>query len=240
MKHIFNIHGVDYNFDENNNSMINNYHWFINLFSKGLWENNTFSTFNAVKNINKTAIDLGGWIGPTAIWLSKNFKNVTVVEADKVALSALKKNLQTSGCNNICLIEKPVYSVTGKKIYFGNNNFRESSLGDSMSQLREKATSESDLLLETISLHDIIMLSGGYDQVSFIKLDIEGGEENIIPDLFTICSENKYDLWMSFHYDWWADKNIERFNKYFSLSKNHKDISSIIRKYPFGSLQIKF
>ncbi len=37
------------------------------------WENDTFEVFEKVKNQEGIAIDIGAWIGTTAIWLSKNF-----------------------------------------------------------------------------------------------------------------------------------------------------------------------
>lgn len=233
----FLIHGVNYTFDPNNNKEITNYRWFMNSLSAGNWENDTYAVFNQVKDLNKTAIDIGGWIGPTAIWLSHNFKNVVVVEADRVALNALKGNLVSSNCNNVKIIDRPIYSESNIDLFFGGNANREANLGDSTSQLKDGITNVEDYKVLTISLEDILKDT---NEVSFIKVDIEGGEEHIIPELFKTCSENGYSLWISFHYSWWGNPDLDRFEEYFSLSTNQKNISEYIKNHPFGSLFIEF
>jgi|DEB19_MinimDraft_2_1074335.scaffolds.fasta_scaffold00916_10 FkbM family methyltransferase len=239
----FSIYGVDYSFDPSNNSKIVNYEDFMDEFSTGNWENDTFRVFDMVKDSNKTAIDIGTWIGPTVIWLSKNFKNVIGVEADKVAISALKGNLKSSNCNNVEIIENPIYSKSNVKLFFGSNTNIQAELGDSTSQLKNESTNNQDSEALTVTLSDIIK---NPEDVSFIKVDIEGGEENIIPELFETCSKYKYNLWISFHYPWWKDSNIERFEKYFALAKNpsmpgdERNIVEFVKKYPFGSILLKF
>jgi FkbM family methyltransferase len=237
----FSIYGVDYSFDPSNNSKIVNYDWFMDTFSTGNWENDTFRVFDMVKNSNKTAIDIGTWIGPTVIWLSKNFKDVIAVEADKVAIEALKGNLKSSNCENVKIIENPIYSESNVKLFFGSNTNIPAELGDSTSQIKNESTNEQDSEVLTITLGDILNpLVKNPEDVSFIKVDIEGGEENIIPELFETCSKYKYDLWISFHCPWWKDTNINRFEKYFSLAKNEENIIEFLNNHPFGTILLKF
>lgn len=234
----FLIHGVDYSFDPSKNSEIANYQWFMHALSTGSWENDTFAVFNNVKDFTKTAIDIGAWIGPTSIWLSKHFNNVIAVEPDKVALKSLKANLKSSNCdNNVTIIERPIYSKSNVKLFFGNNVNIAAELGDSTSQLKNQLTNEKDFETLTLTLGDILKDA---KDVSFIKLDIEGGEEHIIPELFETCSKQNISLWISFHYTWWKDSNIDRFEKYFSLAKNEKNIAEFVKKYPFGSIFLTF
>lgn len=233
----FLIHGVNYTFDPNNNKEVVNYRWFMDSLSAGNWENDTYVVFNQVKDLNKTAIDVGGWIGPTAIWLSNNFKKVIVVEADRIALNALKGNLKSSNCENVKIIDRPIYSESNLELFFGGNTSRQANLGDSTSQLKKAVTNTEDYKVLTIKLSDILKEA---NDVSFIKIDIEGSEEHIIPELFSICGENCYNLWISFHYTWWENSDLERFEEYFALATNKKDISGYIKNNPFGSLFLKF
>jgi FkbM family methyltransferase len=233
----FCVHGVDYSFDPIEHSQIEDYGWFMKEFSSGKWENDTFDTFKMVKDPTKTAIDIGAWIGPTVIWLSKHFKNVIAIEADTVAISSLKSNLKTTDCTNVKIIERPIYSESDVKMIFGSNSNRPSNLGNSMSQLKTAASSMQDYEVSTITLSDILE---DVKDVSFIKVDIEGGEEYIIPELFETCSKNGYSLWISFHYSWWKDLNIDRFDKYFALVKNESDISGKVKSQPFTSMFLTF
>ena len=75
----FNLYGVNYNINPDDNKNISIFQWFTSSFTNGNWEANTFEVFNHVKKADKKAIDIGAWIGPTSIWLSKNFKEVLVV-----------------------------------------------------------------------------------------------------------------------------------------------------------------
>jgi FkbM family methyltransferase len=233
----FTIHGVDYSFDPSKNLEIVNYQWFITALSSGGWENDTYNAFDMVKDPQKTAIDIGAWIGPTSIWLSKHFNKVIAVEPDRVALKSLKANLKLSNCKNVKIIERPIYSESNVKLFFGSNVNIAAQLGDSTSQLKNESTSGEDTEALTVTLGDILKDA---NNVSFIKIDIEGGEEHIIPELFETCSTLGISLWISFHYDWWKDSNIERFEKYFALAKNEINIIEFIKNNPFGSIFLTF
>jgi FkbM family methyltransferase len=214
----FNKHDVEYTFDSENNLDIPNFEWFMNVLNNGEWENNTFAVFESVADKTKWALDIGGWIGPTAIWLSNNFKSVVVVEADKVAVSALKMNLKTSNCKNVSILDKPIHDKSGVEVWFGGNEFRKTGLGESTSQLKTKGTIKDDLMI-TVSLSSILD-EFGRENLGFIKVDIEGGEESIIPHLFTEANLLKIPIWLSFHVSWWTDKNVDRYLEYFRMANN--------------------
>jgi hypothetical protein len=69
-----------------------------------------------------------------------------------------------------------------------------------------------------------------YNDISLIKVDIEGGEEFILNDLYDIYSRYHIPMYISFHYSWWKDTNLNRFS---FLTEEQK--STIIRD-PFISL----
>jgi hypothetical protein len=71
--------------------------------------------------------------------------------------------------------------------------------------------------LETIIKNNNIDLSN----ISLIKVDIKGGEENILNTLYDIHIKYGIPLYISFHYDLWNDKNLDRFHY---LSKDNKNI----------------
>jgi hypothetical protein len=93
-------------------------------------------------------------------------------------------------------------------------------------------------LTETITLNSIIKQFeiNVYD-ISLIKVDIAGGEENILDDLYDIHIKYRVSLYISFHYNWWNDKNLDRFaflsqdtkntiisNPFISITFTHLDI----------------
>ena len=95
-------------------------------------------------------------------------------------------------------------------------------MNDSTSQIYySEEMSDEYYLNETITLESIIKIYNiNTNEVSLIKVDIEGGEENILNNLFTIKNTYNIPLYISFHYELWKDKNLDRFDFLTSELKN--------------------
>ena len=220
----------------------------INRFA--WWENETFDVFETVKDPNGIAIDIGAWIGTTAIWLSKNFHHVIAIDADPISLICMRQNLVASDCLNVSICEYPIAHLN-KKVIFGT---RWSRLNESVSYIKE------DLEENNITLNgdDFIIPSLTFKQllenyvyanpnlkahkISFIKCDIEGGEEDILEDILYYAYYNNIKVYMSFHLTWWKSKKIENFETLFKLFRTNcpsNNICEYIRDNPFTSLLLK-
>ena len=188
------------------------------------WENNTFNVFLhvAASNSEKIAIDIGAYIGLTAIWLCKRFSHTICVEGDQKSVSALEKNLRASECINYSIINKPIYA-SHQKMYFGANNHISNAVqNDSSSQLKLEKSKADDYEVESVIFEDIV---AGKDpkNIGFIKVDIEGGEEAIFEQVFVFARTNKIPLFVSFHIPWWKNKDVSRFNHLFVTAKTYRD-----------------
>lgn len=184
------------------------------------WEYATFQVFEKVKNNDKIAIDIGGWIGTTCIWLSKNFKNVICVEPDKKSLAILKQAVSLSNCTNVTISEKAIFNEL-KTLSFGGFG---DLLNTSMShiKLNDDIACSSDHIVNTITLDSLIKENNiSYNDVGFIKCDIEGGEEYILDIITDVSLKYRIPLYISFHYDWWKNKNIETYSEQFEKMKNN-------------------
>jgi len=237
----------------NNNIIINKYNviysfvpcdpntdnWVINAFPT--WESETFEIFEKVKDPQGIAIDIGAWIGTTAIWLSKNFNHVIAVDADKVSLQCLKNNLQASECFNVTICDQPVTQVNDYVI-FGS---RGETLNQSISYVKNEINNVFDYEIQGITLKELIQKfvyendDISNKKISFIKCDIEGGEEDILEDILNFAYFNNVKVYMSFHYDWWKNKNIEQFDLLFKKFKSNcpdNNVIEHIKKNPFDSI----
>jgi FkbM family methyltransferase len=214
---------------ENNENNPNLSFW-KNTYEK--WENNTFQIFDEYLSKDKIFIDIGGWIGTTSMYGSRKSKHVYCIEADRKSVDDLLINMRNNCDDNYTLINKAIYHIDDLKIKFGKNKFISgSTMNNSTSQIYT-TNDESDefYLIETITLEGIIKkYQIDPTEISLIKVDIEGGEENILDDLFKIYAQYKIPMWISFHYTWWNDKNLDRFD--ISL-----DIKNIIKNDPFTSI----
>lgn len=228
-------HGVEYKFVQDVTT-----DYFVNHYFKD-WENETFETFAKVKDKDGIAIDIGGWIGTTAIWLSHNFNHVVVVEPDLKSLDCLYKNLSASECNNVTVCEHAVAGVE-KEVIFGP---RGSALNESMSYIKDKISNDNDYVVRSIKLdqlvEDYVYANDDINtrNISFIKCDIEGGEEDILEDVLNFAYENKCSVYMSFHIEWWKSKKITDFDYLFNRFKTSCPIVSVseyVTKNPFASI----
>lgn len=215
---------------ENNESNENLSFW-KNVYNQ--WENETFKIFDQYLSKDKIFIDIGGWIGTTAMYGARKSKHVYSIEADNKSINDMMINLKTNCANNYTLINKAIFNIDDIKIKFGKNiHLENSKMNDSTSQIySDDIITNEYYLAETITIENIIKkYQMNVSEISLIKVDIEGGEENILNDLFDIHTKYGIPLYISFHYSWWKDKNLDRFS---FLSSN---IKNEIILYPFISM----
>lgn len=237
--------GVEHAFAITNNAMVNN---FLN-YNFLSWEDATFLTFDMIKDPNGIALDIGSWIGTTGIWLSKNFSNVICVEADNESIAHLKVNLKLSNCKNALICEAPISSDCSNLIFGPRNNGEAwNILNHSTSHLKSVSNSVHDYTKKCVTLKKIL-----YDYVydlnkklTFIKCDIEGGEDSILEDILQYCLHNDCSCYISFHLNWWRPKYcLDKFSEYFKcfdcfeLKKCIDDPLKQIKLDPFGSFLFK-
>ena len=230
--------GVKYTFADT--SIPRQTEWLEQNFS--IWEPFTFEVFKKAADKEKICLDIGAWIGLTAIWLCNNFKEVICIEGDKDSVESLRKNLEASSCTNARILSQPVSNIK-KKVIFGPNAFlSDTSLNESTSQIKTQKTKEDDYEIETITFEEIIK-NIDIHQLGFIKCDIEGGEEDILEDILNCARLHSIKAYISFHISWWKDKNIRRFHTLFKKSRIYDEKFQIVsdpidylEKNPMGSL----
>jgi len=205
-------------------------------FWKGVytnWEMDTFNIFDRFLCKNKIFIDIGGWIGTTCMYAARKSKYVYSIEADYYSFVDLSTNCKINCENNYTLINKAIYNIDDIEIKFGKNKFlNNSKINDSTSQIYDdNEIIDKYFVVKTITLQCII---DNYNiipsEISLIKVDIEGSEEYILNDLYKIYTLYNTPLYISFHYEWWKDKNLNRFKFLTELHKHQ------IKTNPFCSI----
>jgi FkbM family methyltransferase len=214
-----------------NNPENSNLNFWINIYKN--WEKETFKVFDEHLTKEKIFIDIGAWIGTTAMYGSRKSKYVYCVEADNYSFNDLKENMGNNCIQNYTLINKVIYNIDKTKIQFGKNQFLvNSKMNDSTSQISKNSKVNEGFLMETITLNSIINdYNIDIKDIGLIKVDIEGGEENILDELLDLGNKHKHiKLYISFHFTWWNDKNLDRFKLLTSVQKE------TIKKNPFCSI----
>jgi FkbM family methyltransferase len=163
-----------------------------------LWDKDKFEVFDKYLSKDKIFIDIGGWIGTTAMYGSRKSKHVYSIEADNLSFNDMETNMKANCVNNYTLINKAIFNIDNMKIKFGKNMHLENS--------------SKYYLTETITLNSIIKnFEINVNDISLINVNIAGGEENILDDLYDMHIKYGVSLYIKFHYSCWNDKNLDRF-----------------------------
>jgi len=205
-----------------------NDHFWKDIYSN--WENETFDIFDKYLDPNKQFLDIGAWIGTTCLYASRKSSYVVSVEADHLSVEKLKTNILLNYLDvKVDVENSAIYNETTKILFGPNSSSNTSNFNDSMSQIKLIQTKENDRLTNTITFHDIIN-KYKLNNLSLIKVDIEGGEEFILEEILDYTMIHKIPSYISFHYTWWNDKNLDRFIHLSDIQKN------VIRNNPFCSI----
>ena len=183
--------------------------WFSNN-QLNKWEQDTFHILEYYKTHKEGIyIDIGAWIGPTVLYSANIYKKVIAIEPDPVALNRLKQNISQNNFDNIVVIEKGLSSSNGT-IEFGGNG----ELGNSQSTLlisnkddylsypglHKKYTHNEIVLIETITIETLIEEQNiNPENISLMKMDIEGGEKIVVPALVNFLKKYKPNFYISLH-----------------------------------------
>ncbi|WP_084110590.1 FkbM family methyltransferase [Desulfosporosinus lacus] len=87
--------------------------WIWNHILNNFWEEGTFKVFDYFLEPDKSYLDIGVWIGPTALYCACKAKHVYAVEPDNGAFQELARNLELNSslipkvtCVNAALTEQ--------------------------------------------------------------------------------------------------------------------------------------
>ena len=192
------------------------------LAENGQWELATFQTIDLFVDAGSTYIDVGAWIGGTVLYAASKAARVIAFEPDPIALINLKKNLAANPllAQKIYLIEGGLGKYDGEAPLFNN------SPGDSCSSLFSRFAKNNNPAqqkkITDIKLIDSHRFLNSLDlsEVSLIKIDIEGGEYDLIPHIADVLVDHTPSLHLSFHPFNICQSSSEAINASEQLSKS--------------------
>jgi FkbM family methyltransferase len=178
------------------------------------WEPGTFKVLDTYLSKDKDYLDIGAWVGPTAIYGSIISRKVIAVEPDPVAHKILQKNIDLNSIQNIEVINKAASKL--EQAFLESSHF----FGDSMTRVSEKNAGPN--AIETIGLDTLISMG----DFSLIKIDIEGHEFSLIKEYINTLNECKIPLLLSVHAPFFVDGQ-KLMN---TLLDNLSDVKSILNE----------
>ncbi|MCA0401102.1 MAG: FkbM family methyltransferase [Proteobacteria bacterium] len=186
---------------------------FWHRVNSGHWEPATFRAIARHLSPETTFLDFGTWIGPITLFAANRVKKVYSFEPDPEAARRLKANLALNPAlaAKIEVIEKAVWPESGT-IRLG----AKSAAGDSMTSVHH-VKAQTSWEIPTITPAEIEALLPPEGPV-FLKIDTEGAEYDIVPQLTRLISRPGLTALVSFH-PRFAAGGHPRFHKTFAMTQ---------------------
>lgn len=162
------------------------------------WENHTFTIFDTFLDKDHSYIDIGAWIGPTALYGCQIANHCYAIEPDPIAWKELEQNVSMNPKlqDKITLFQGCIGN-TCSTVSFGSHPHCGSHFGNSLSSMLF-GKSEDAILVRSITLEKFIQMNH-IRNCNFIKMDIEGGETLVLPNIINYLQKNKPTLFLSLH-----------------------------------------
>ncbi len=158
----------------------------------GNWEPETFEVLDTYLQPGRDYLDIGAWIGPTVLYAARKARRVWCFEPDPRAFRHLAWNLELNDVSNVSALPVALSDRTGiaRMASFGGET------GDSMTSLLNTGGDGFDAV--TLAWDQFLSdtdLSG----VSLVKMDIEGAEFGVLPELLPWLQKQRPALYLSTH-----------------------------------------
>lgn len=164
---------------------------------RGQWEPETFSIFDRHITDRTLVLDVGAWIGSTALYAAQRARHTIAFEPDPVAFAALGHNVAANAAAAWAPrieIHDCAITADGASFVLGGTAEGADSTSSALFPGRESLwTVRSMLLPEVLASHR------APEQPVFLKIDIEGGEYALLPAIPEILADQGVTAYISFH-----------------------------------------
>lgn len=174
------------------------------------WEQHTLDVVDRYVTKGSTMVDIGGWIGPVALWAANRGAHVISVEPDPVALKYLRANVLANKAN-VTIFRGAISDDTG----MAHISPDVTGWGSSMTKVAVTGTEVPCLTLpDLFDVYDI-------EDCSLVKMDIEGYESVVLEHVAPFLASLEIPLLVAMHQPWWS-RPVEKswFKGFSSLEGN--------------------
>lgn len=210
---------------------------FWDRFESGDWEPRTIEILQNEIPKNTTFIDLGVWVGDTTFMAAGNPNCAKVIspEPDPIAYSFFLRNLELNPDlkHKIKPSNKAISATTGSMFIVPcQSNY---PFGNSSSQVvADPIGNRKSIKVETQSLENLFKENNLTNTSTFIKIDIEGGEEDLLTSLSELVKNNpnKPRILLEIHFFFFKDvglgtrRLLELFEQYEYCELDEKKFNS--------------
>jgi FkbM family methyltransferase len=167
---------------------------FWERLSAGMWEPELVGLLPLLARPGRLLLDIGVWVAPVTLIAAANGARVIGFEPDAASIAQARGNL---ACNpalaeRVTLVPKAV-TASGGPMRYGSPRKPGDGMGGALWAERGRAAAE----VASLSVADVLAMIGD-DHDILLKLDIEGGEYDLIPALGPLLARAS-DVLVSLH-----------------------------------------
>lgn len=172
---------------------------FWNRLDRGTWEPDTFRVIDAHTDAETLAVDCGAWIGPTVLYTAQRAGLCVGFEPDPEAFRVLTGNIALNAgkpwVDRLCVFPEAIHS-SGAPVRIKTTG---GEGGDSMSSALN-LNPKTGWTVQSRRLQDVLKDFRASFRKVFVKIDVEGGEYDILPGIAEIMADEDVALLVSFHH----------------------------------------
>ncbi|WP_461536709.1 FkbM family methyltransferase [Spongorhabdus nitratireducens] len=171
--------------------------WVWDAWQQGDWQKDTLNVFDRFIHPDKAVIDMGAWIGPLSLYAATRTRGeIHSIEPDQTSYTELTHNFSLNPEYSNRLFAHPVAIGPENKTatLYGRRNF-----GDSASSLLSRTKDrglEQSVQVQTL---EAFLKQNNISDIGFLKIDIEGGEFALLPQIRNWLAEHTPTLHLSLH-----------------------------------------
>jgi FkbM family methyltransferase len=161
---------------------------------RGRWEPDLFDVLEKHLRPDGVYADVGAWIGPTVLFAARRCRKVACFEPDPEAYQYLLWNLRLNGIRNVTPFQVALAAEAGIRRIASPVG----GLGDSKATLLPTPGAGGGADVPCLRWSEWVSLPG-VERPDFIKVDIEGGEFELIPSMAEYLRRERPTLHLSLH-----------------------------------------
>lgn len=167
---------------------------FWRAVARGQWEPELLESLDRNLKSGSTYLDVGAWIGPTVLFAARRCGKVYCFEPDPDAFQFLAWNLRLNGLRNVVPFCTALTSTSGIRSIASPDGL----LGTSKSSLLLDSVPGDRVEVPCTSWSDWLRLVAPA-KIDVIKIDIEGGEFELLPAMAAFLQTARPTLLLSLH-----------------------------------------
>jgi len=166
------------------------------------WEPETFNVFHKLAT-DKVVLDIGAWVGPTALWLANAGKKVFALEPTQTAFAEMCSNYKVNphlkdklvAVNAALDSHDRVTEMTNR----GNSADALVEEGHNMNASSGLTIATEKINVQTLTIESLEQRYPEISEAAFVKMDTEGYERVLVPAMENFFKAKKPNAYISLH-----------------------------------------